>query len=109
MHHVAHFTGERVGGNTDAAVGAHAHHGERERIVARKYGEVRPQKRAQLADAVGSARRFLEANDALRQIFPQTRDSVYRDAHSGASRTIVADYRPAALFGDSAGMLIETF
>src|SRR3989338_10051534 len=107
MHHVAHFAWQEVGRNADNAVGADTHHGECERVIARKNCKVIAHKCAQLADAVGSARRFFETDDALRQISTQPRNRIYRNTDTSASRNVINEYRQAALLGDGAEVLVE--
>jgi len=108
MRHLRQFTRDHVGNNADHANRSHAHHRQRERIVARENAKIAVNKSAQLADAIHDACRLFQSNDMLRQIAPQPRNRVVRDVHTAAPGNIVQNKWNIRLLRNCAEVRVES-
>src|SRR6185295_20326359 len=109
MYHIAHFAWKHVGGDANYAVCAEAHHGERQRIVARKYREILTQKSAQPRNTICGSGGFFEPNDFFWKIFSEALNGFKGDTHPRSPRDIINNNGQSSFFGDCAEVLIQTF
>src|SRR5439155_14392489 len=108
VYHLRDLARDHIGGDADHALCADGHEWERQGVIAAHDFKARTERRAELADAIGTASSLFNANHIF-TLFRQTFDGIHANLHAATARDAIEHYRQAGFSRDLAEVLKKPF